>query len=58
MYRLRAGDWVEVKSAEAILATLDEEGCIDGLEGTWNSKAKANYERATELARQAAGMVK
>jgi hypothetical protein len=31
MDRLRAGDWVQVKSAEAILATLDEDGCIDGL---------------------------
>ena len=31
---------------------------ITGLEGTWNGKAKANYERAVELARQAAGMVR
>ena len=31
---------------------------ITGLEGTWNSKAKANYEKAAELARQAAGLVK
>ena len=29
--KLRAGDWVEVKSAEEILATLDGEGCLDGL---------------------------
>ena len=28
---LRAGDWVEVKSAEEILATLDERGCLDQL---------------------------
>ncbi len=31
---------------------------ITGLEGTWNSKAKANYEKAAELARQAAASVK
>src|SRR5947208_3286180 len=29
--RPRAGDWVEVKSAEEILATLDEQGRLDGL---------------------------
>lgn len=28
---LCAGDWVEVRSKEEILATLDERGCIDGL---------------------------
>src|SRR5215475_14523868 len=28
---LRAGDWVEVRSAEEILATLDEQGCLDAL---------------------------
>jgi hypothetical protein len=28
---LRAGDWVEVRSAEEILATLDSHGCLDGL---------------------------
>jgi hypothetical protein len=28
---LRAGDWVEVKGAAEILATLDEHGCLDGL---------------------------
>jgi hypothetical protein len=28
---LRAGDWVEVKSADEILATLDERGCLDQL---------------------------
>jgi len=27
----RAGSWVEVRSAEEILATLDERGCLDGL---------------------------
>lgn len=29
--RARAGDWVEVKSADEILATLDEHGRLDGL---------------------------
>src|SRR5437870_9289303 len=29
--RPRAGDWVEVKSAEEILATLDEQGRLEGL---------------------------
>jgi hypothetical protein len=28
---LHAGDWVEVRSAEEILATLDERGCLDAL---------------------------
>ncbi len=28
---LRAGDWVEVRSREEILATLDKDGCIDGM---------------------------
>jgi hypothetical protein len=28
---LRVGDWVEVKSAEEIFATLDDRGCIDAL---------------------------
>ena len=28
---LRAGDWVEVRSAEGILATLDERGCLDAI---------------------------
>jgi hypothetical protein len=28
---LRAGDWVEVKGAAEILATLDERGCLDAL---------------------------
>ena len=28
---LRVGDWVEVRSAEEILATLDEKQCVDGL---------------------------
>jgi len=28
---LRAGDWVEVRSAEEILATLDEQGSLDAL---------------------------
>src|SRR5262245_65469033 len=28
---LRAGDWVEVKGAEAILATLDKDGRLDAL---------------------------
>jgi len=28
---LRAGEWVEVRSAEEILATLDERGCLDAL---------------------------
>jgi hypothetical protein len=31
MARLRAGDWVEVRSADEILATLDERGCLDAL---------------------------
>jgi ABC-type Fe3+ transport system substrate-binding protein len=31
---------------------------LTGLEELWNSKAKANYARAEELARQAAGLVK
>src|SRR5689334_7771389 len=29
--KLKAGDWVEVKSKAEILATLDEKGQIDGL---------------------------
>ena len=29
--RFRAGDWVEVKSREEILATLDGDGCLDAL---------------------------
>jgi len=29
--RLRAGDWVEVRSREEILLTLDENGCLDNL---------------------------
>src|SRR5215510_14329984 len=29
--RLRAGDWVEVRSAAEILATLDDRQCLDGL---------------------------
>jgi len=28
--RLKAGEWVEVRSREEILATLDERGCLDG----------------------------
>jgi hypothetical protein len=28
---LRPGDWVEVKSADEILATLDEQGCLEAL---------------------------
>ena len=28
--RLKAGEWVEVRSREEILATLDERGCFDG----------------------------
>ncbi len=28
---LRAGDWVEVKSADEILATLDAQGCYEAL---------------------------
>jgi hypothetical protein len=28
---LRAGDWIEVKSADEILANLDASGCLDGL---------------------------
>lgn len=28
---LRAGDWVTVRSAKEILATLDENGCLEGL---------------------------
>jgi hypothetical protein len=31
MARLRAGDWVEVRSSDEILATLDERGCLDAL---------------------------
>src|SRR5437867_12743052 len=27
----RAGDWVEVRSADEILASLDERGCLEGL---------------------------
>src|SRR5690349_11270502 len=27
----RVGDWVEVKSADEIFATLDQEGCFEGL---------------------------
>jgi hypothetical protein len=29
--RLKAGDWVEVRSREEILLTLDENGCLDNL---------------------------
>jgi len=29
--KLRAGDWVEVRSREEILATLDENGCLENL---------------------------
>lgn len=29
--RYRAGDWVVVRSKEEILATLDENGCLDGM---------------------------
>lgn len=29
--RLRVGDWVEVRSAEEILETLDDRGCLDAL---------------------------
>src|SRR6516165_3906625 len=29
--QLKAGDWVEVRRAEEILATLDERQCLDGL---------------------------
>jgi hypothetical protein len=29
--RLRAGDWVEVRSREELLATLDGDGCLDGI---------------------------
>src|SRR5882672_943072 len=28
---LRAGDWIEVRSADAILATLDDQACLDAL---------------------------
>ena len=28
---LRAGDWIEVRSVEEILATLDDRGCLDAL---------------------------
>jgi hypothetical protein len=28
---LRVGDWVEVRSAAEIFATLDERGCLDAL---------------------------
>src|SRR5262245_31995892 len=28
---LRAGEWVEVRSVEEILATLDDQQCLDGL---------------------------
>jgi hypothetical protein len=31
MLNLRAGEWVEVKPAEQILGTLDENRCLDGL---------------------------
>jgi hypothetical protein len=31
MNTLRAGDWVEVRSADEILGTLDERGCLDAL---------------------------
>jgi hypothetical protein len=27
----RAGDFVEVRSGEDILATLDQDGCVDGM---------------------------
>src|SRR6185369_6144113 len=30
-WNLSVGDWVEVRSKEEILATLDENGCIDGM---------------------------
>ena len=29
--RLRVGEWVEVRSSDEILATLDENGCLDGM---------------------------
>lgn len=29
--RFRAGDWVEVRSRDEILATLDARGCVDGI---------------------------
>jgi hypothetical protein len=29
--RLRVGDWVEVRSKEEILRTLDSDGCLDGM---------------------------
>src|SRR5215813_3497089 len=31
MRKLRAGDWVEVRSKEEILATLDRQGQLDGM---------------------------
>jgi hypothetical protein len=31
IFGLRAGDWVEVRSAEEIFATLDEQGCLEAL---------------------------
>ena len=31
---------------------------ITGLEETWNSRARSNYEKAAELARQAAALAK
>jgi hypothetical protein len=30
-FNFRVGEWVEVRSAEEILATLDDKGCLDGL---------------------------
>lgn len=30
-YGLKVGDWVEVKSKDEILATLDQNGCLDGM---------------------------
>lgn len=29
--RIRAGDWVEIRPARDIIATVDERGCVDGL---------------------------
>ena len=29
--RLKVGDWVEVRSKEEILATLDRDGCLEGM---------------------------
>jgi hypothetical protein len=30
-FRLKVGDWVEVRTKEEILATLDRDGCLDGM---------------------------